>query len=62
MSAPETNIERQKRRHRPALAGIAGGFALLALILFATSVWEGVPIDEQAAPDERAVPQTNAGS
>ncbi len=62
MSAPETNIERQKRRHWPALAGIAGGFVLLALILFITSLWRGAPLGDQASPREGAVPQASSES
>lgn len=40
MSAPNTNTEKQTRRHRPSLAGIAVavGFAALALIVFLTFV------------------------
>lgn len=51
MSAPDTNIERQKNRHGPSLSGIsiAVGAALIALL--ALGFWRGVPLDEQAAPN-----------
>lgn len=32
MSAPNTNVERQKRRHRGPLVGILGGLAFVALL------------------------------
>ncbi len=57
MSAPETNVERQTRRHRPALIGI--GLAVAAAVIFAFVAFtsEGVPADDQAAgvPPEAAV-------
>ena len=34
MSAPRTNIDKQKRRHRPALLGIAAAAAFAALMFF----------------------------
>ena len=36
MSAPDTNIEKQQKRHRPSLTGIglAAGFAALLLVGF----------------------------
>ncbi|WP_299953054.1 hypothetical protein [uncultured Roseobacter sp.] len=38
MSAPDTNIERQKKRHKPAIWGLWGGL-FLAVILIAIFVW-----------------------
>lgn len=37
MTSPNTNIEKQKRRHRPVLTGIAGAvvLAIIAVIVFA---------------------------
>ena len=37
MSAPKTNIEKQKRRHRVPLIGIAASIA--AVIVFAIVIW-----------------------
>jgi hypothetical protein len=36
MSAPDTNVEKQEEKHKPALLGIKGvvGFAALLLVLF----------------------------
>lgn len=50
MSAPKTNIEKQKRRHWPVILGIAAALAIVVAVLFALGVWDGVPLDEQAAP------------
>lgn len=33
MSAPNTNIEKQKRRHTPALLGITGSLALVGIFV-----------------------------
>lgn len=50
MSAPDTNIEKQTRRHK----GSFWGLALALIIATAAAVyflgWTGVPGDEQAAP------------
>lgn len=51
MSAPDTNIDRQKKRHRPVLIGIA------AVLLFAGTIFllnMGYAIDEDG-PLENAV-------
>jgi hypothetical protein len=39
MSAPQTDIEKQERRHKPALIGLRViiGFAVLALVWFVAS-------------------------
>ena len=35
MSAPETNVEKQKKRHRPVLLGFAIAAAFVAVLYFA---------------------------
>ena len=40
MSAPETNIEKQKRRHWPVLAGIVGAVAIVVVAILALSPGE----------------------
>lgn len=50
MSAPKTNIEKQKRRHWPALLGMVAAIGIVIAVLLALGVWDGVPADEQAAP------------
>jgi hypothetical protein len=39
MSAPDTNIERQERNHKPALIGIKGSMIFGALMLIAAIVY-----------------------
>lgn len=50
MSAPKTNIEKQKRRHWPVILGMAAAVAIVVVVMLALGVWDGVPLDEQAAP------------
>ena len=56
MSAPETNVEKQERRHKPALLGI------LAAVVFAVIAIAGVAIfglpaseNEAASGDQQVV-------
>ncbi|RBI84531.1 hypothetical protein DRV85_11255 [Rhodosalinus halophilus] len=54
MSPPDTNLEREKRRHRPALIGIGAVlvFALIVVFALAVTVTDGErPEQPQAAPD-----------
>ena len=44
MSAPDTNIEKQTRRHKPVLIGVAAVVALVVVFIFAA----------QTAPDDDA--------
>ncbi|TNF20760.1 MAG: hypothetical protein EP318_09705 [Rhodobacteraceae bacterium] len=39
MSAPDTNLEKQKRRHKGPLAGIKLGLAVVALLFAGFLVW-----------------------
>ena len=52
MSAPDTNIEKQETRHKPALLGIKGalifGFLMILLLLFVV-LNNGRDGDESAA-------------
>lgn len=51
MSAPKTNIEKQAKRHRGPIWGITIGLVLVVAVAVAALIWNGVPLDEQAAPD-----------
>jgi len=68
MSAPETNIEKQQNRHKPALLGIGGAVivALLLLVAFITfTIWQGgAPQGAEAQVDGRTgeITQTEASS
>lgn len=46
MSAPDTNLERQTKRHKPALAAIAVAIAAAAVIFVAVTGWQGEALDE----------------
>lgn len=55
MSPPDTNLERQKRRHRPVLIGIGAVllFALIMMIALAFNVTNGeLSETPEAAPDQ----------
>ncbi len=56
MSAPDTNLDRQARRHKPSLWGIAMAVGAAALFAITAFLVEGVPADEQAA----GVPEASA--
>jgi hypothetical protein len=49
MSAPDTNIETQTKRHKASLIGIGIALFWAVLAIGAFIVWDGVPSDEQAA-------------
>lgn len=57
MSAPDTNVERQTRRHKASLWGIGIAVAAAAVFAVVAMLSDGVPADEQAAgvPTEAAV-------
>ena len=50
MSAPNTNIEKQKRRHKPALIGIAA-VAVFAAIVFFLNVDSAIDGDAMVEDD-----------
>lgn len=51
MSAPDTDLEKQRKRHRGPIVGIVVGLVFVAIVALAAFVWPGIPLDEQAAPD-----------
>lgn len=51
MSAPDTNLEKQRKRHRGPIVGITAGLVFVAILALAAFVWPGIPLDRQAAPD-----------
>jgi len=52
MSAPETNVEKQTKRHKPALIGLAIAIVVFALLAFGLAEWsqEAVDPSDTAAP------------
>lgn len=57
MSAPDTNTEKQKERHKPALFGIGfsmiWGLVLLALLVIFVILWGDDPDGADAVVDGR---------
>lgn len=53
MSAPDVNIEKQKKRHSPALIGMAVlGVLILGFVLFTAAV----PVEDDAAMEMGPAP------
>lgn len=50
MSAPNTNIEKQAKRHAPSIWGITIALMIALLAALGAAVWYGYPSDRQAAP------------
>lgn len=58
MSSPDSNIEKQKRRHRPSLIGIGAALLAAAVLLIVVTGWPNQTADEdQAAPATTAAPE-----
>lgn len=53
MTAPDTNTEKQKRRHRPALIGIAVSIAVAGLI-FLFIIGASMDANDDSIVDEAA--------
>ena len=51
MSAPDTNLDRQKARHRSALIGMIAVVAFALALFFGLSAWLG---DEGQTPGENS--------
>ena len=58
MSAPDTNVERQTRKHKPALLGMAAAAVIAVIAAIVALNWQGVPADEQAGSGPEAVEAT----
>jgi len=51
MSAPDTDLEKQAKRHRGPIVGITFGLVFVVIVALGAFVWPGIPLDQQAAPD-----------
>lgn len=49
MSAPDTNTEKQARRHKPAIWGIIIAVCAAVVFILWALLNDGMPLDEQAA-------------
>ncbi|MEO0861196.1 MAG: hypothetical protein AAFY65_11300 [Pseudomonadota bacterium] len=47
MSAPDTNVEKQAKRHIPSLSGMSFAISVAALAVIALTIWGGLPVEEQ---------------
>ena len=50
MSAPDTNLRKQRRRHMPSIVGIAAALAVALVAGLAILLMDRLPADEQATP------------
>lgn len=57
MSAPDTNVETQKKRHKPALMGIRGAVLFALVLLLGLIGWVAsqgqTPVDPEVKIDGR---------
>ncbi|QQA43986.1 hypothetical protein [Pelagovum pacificum] len=51
MSAPETNVDKQAKRHRPSIVGISVVLIFVAIITVVFSVWLFAAGDEPEGAD-----------
>lgn len=58
MSAPDTNIDKQTRRHRPSLWAIAAVVTFVAIAAAIALTRETPLVEDQAAPSMEAAPVT----
>ena len=56
MSAPDTNVEKQERHHKPALLGIKGVLILVALLAIAAIFYTSVSRTDSGAQDVPVAP------
>ena len=57
MSAPKTNLEKQRRRHAVPLIGLGLVVVFAALVVVLLLFWQGEPVPEEVSP--RASPQSS---
>jgi len=53
MSAPETNVETQKKQHKPALIGIRAAMIFAGILLLGLIVWTVWQGQEPVTPETR---------
>lgn len=50
MSAPDTNLDKQVRRHRPAIYGISAALLIAGVVAFFALTQDEPLVEQQAAP------------
>jgi len=53
MSAPDTNVEKQKKAHKPALLGIKGAIVIAVVMLLGLIMWLAAKGQEPVTPETR---------
>ena len=56
MSAPDTNTEKERKRHKPALWSIKGGLALAGVLLLVYVGWLFIQTDGPEGADVQVQP------
>ena len=60
MSAPDTNTEKQAKRHKPPLIGMPAAIILATVLFIGVMIYISVGTDEEI--EEPPVPVTNSGN
>jgi hypothetical protein len=59
MSAPDTNVEKQAKRHKGPLKGMPGAIILAVVAIIAVFVWVNLTgVDEAPVPEAGTATQT----
>lgn len=53
MSAPDTDVEKQEKAHKPALWGIKGAMIFAVVLLLGLIIWLAAKGQEPVTPDTR---------
>ncbi len=51
MTAPDTNVEKQQRRHRPSLIGMSVAAAIVAIVFIALVMWPKPLVDGETGAE-----------
>lgn len=60
MSAPDTNVEKQEKAHKPALLGIKGAILFAVVLLLGLILWLAANGQEPVTPETRIDARTGA--
>ncbi|MFO7769917.1 hypothetical protein HAT86_06490 [Roseovarius gahaiensis] len=60
MSAPNTDVEKQEKEHKPALLGIKGAIIVAVLLLLGLITWLAAKGQEPVTPETRIDARTGA--
>lgn len=60
MSAPNTDVEKQEKEHKPALLGIKGAIIVAVVLLLGLITWLAAKGQEPVTPETRIDARTGA--